>query len=198
MTEHLWLNVCWQAYNLLYNDKDYAAECDLIESSFRRYAATPVSSVLDLGCGTGNHAFPMADAAMRWSASTGRRACWRWRSKLASRNDNGGTVRFRARRHPECRTWTRQFDAALMMFAVLGYQVENRDVLAALKTARRHLEPGGLFIFDVWYGPAVLHQRPSERVKIIPRERRRRSCAPLPENWIRPAIRVPCDTTSGN
>ena len=64
----------------------------------------------------------------------------------------------------------RTFDVALMMFAVLGYQVENRDVLAALKAARRHLEPGGLFLFDVWYGPAVLRQRPSERVKVIPGE----------------------------
>jgi hypothetical protein len=27
---------------------------------------------------------------------------------------------------------------------------------------------GGLLIFDVWYGPAVLRQGPSERVKLIP------------------------------
>jgi hypothetical protein len=46
--------------------------------------------------------------------------------------------------------------------------VENGDVLAALKTARQHLERDGLLILDFWYGPAVLHQRPSERIKIIP------------------------------
>jgi SAM-dependent methyltransferase len=62
----------------------------------------------------------------------------------------------------------RQFDAALLMFAVLGYQIDNADVIAALRTARRHLRPGGLLLFDVWYGPAVLFQRPAERVKIIP------------------------------
>src|SRR4030095_10124387 len=62
----------------------------------------------------------------------------------------------------------RQFDAALLMFAVLGYQLENADVMAALRSARRHLRSGGLLLFDVWYGPAVLFQRPSERVKIIP------------------------------
>jgi hypothetical protein len=33
----------------------------------------------------------------------------------------------------------RKFDATLMMFAVLGYQTENTDVLAELGTARRHL-----------------------------------------------------------
>jgi SAM-dependent methyltransferase len=54
------------------------------------------------------------------------------------------------------------------MFAVLGYQTENTDVRAALRTARRHLRPEGLLIFDVWYGPAVLRERPSQRVKVIP------------------------------
>jgi len=50
---------------------------------------------------------------------------------------------------------------------VLGYQVGNADVHAALATARRHLRPDGLFLCDFWYGPAVLGQRPSERVKVI-------------------------------
>ena len=64
----------------------------------------------------------------------------------------------------------RNFDAVLMMFAVLGYQLDNADVLSALRTARRHLRSGGIFIFDVWYGPAVLRERPSQRIKVIPRE----------------------------
>jgi len=54
------------------------------------------------------------------------------------------------------------------MFAVLGYQLENVDVISSLKTANRHLRPGGLFLFDVWFGPAVLKQRPSQRVKEVP------------------------------
>lgn len=53
-------------------------------------------------------------------------------------------------------------DAVLMMFTVLGYQLENEDVAAALRTVRKHLRPGGVFIFDVWYGPTVLAIRPSD------------------------------------
>jgi hypothetical protein len=59
------------------------------------------------------------------------------------------------------------FDAALMMFGVLGYQVTNDAVRAALRTVRAHLRPGGLVVFDVWYGPAVLRIRPSERTKVV-------------------------------
>jgi len=61
----------------------------------------------------------------------------------------------------------REFDAVLLLFAVLGYQYANEDVLAALRTARAHLRPGGLLLFDVWYGPAVLHERPAPRLRTV-------------------------------
>jgi SAM-dependent methyltransferase len=60
-----------------------------------------------------------------------------------------------------------RFDAVLVMFAVLGYQLTDVDVKEALQTVRYHLRPGGLFVFDVWHGPAVLAERPSQRVKVI-------------------------------
>jgi len=68
---------------------------------------------------------------------------------------------------------SQSFDASLMMFAVLGYQLENSDVVAALRSARRHLRPGGILIFDVWYGPAVLKEGPSDRLKSITTDNQR-------------------------
>lgn len=147
-----------EAYDALYGDKDYAAECDLIERLFAARAGG-VETVLDLGCGTGNHAIPLAARGYRVTGVD------RSEDMIAAAKAKAG----------EAVAWHtgdirgldlgRRFDVVLMMFAVLGYQTANRDVLAALATARRHLEAGGLLIFDVWYGPAVLHQRPSRRVK---------------------------------
>jgi hypothetical protein len=54
-----------------------------------------------------------------------------------------------------------------MMFAVLGYQLENEDVQRVLSVARRHLRAGGLLVFDVWYGPAVLAQGTEERIRTV-------------------------------
>src|SRR5207248_11417549 len=50
-----------EAYDTLYRDKDYSAECDAIEHVFRLYGIGPVRRVLDLGCGTGGHAVPLAE-----------------------------------------------------------------------------------------------------------------------------------------
>ena len=155
------------AYDLLYFDKDYTAECDLIERTFQTYANAPIRSVLDLGCGTGNHAIPLAQRGYKVvGVDCSESMIDHANKKLAGLS--GKSDVFFHQGDIQSIDLQNQFNAALMMFAVLGYQLENADVLAALRTARRHLSPGGIFIFDVWYGPAVLYQRPSQRIKVVP------------------------------
>ena len=48
------------AYDTMYHDKDYAAECDFLADVFSRFAVGPIHSIIDLGCGTGSHAIPLA------------------------------------------------------------------------------------------------------------------------------------------
>lgn len=154
-------------YDALYAEKDYEAECDLIERVLRTYGEGKIASILDLGCGTGNHALPLARRGFEAiGVDRSEFMVEQARSKAASSGPTSHADFYEA----DIRSVDvgRRFDAALMMFAVLGYQLANEDVIAALRAARRHLDPGGLFLFDVWYGPAVLFQRPSERVKIVP------------------------------
>ena len=47
-------------YDALYKDKDYLEECGLIDRLLKTYGDRPVRNILDLGCGTGNHALPLA------------------------------------------------------------------------------------------------------------------------------------------
>ena len=156
-------------YDILYYDKDYAAECDLLERLFTIYGNGAIQSVLDLGCGTGNHALLLARRGYEVVGVDRSEGMLTHARRKAARQTDGKPISF-CQGDLRFIDLGREFDAVLMMFAVLSYQQGNADVVAALQTVRRHLRAGGLFIFDVWYGPAVLYQRPSQRIKVIPTE----------------------------
>jgi SAM-dependent methyltransferase len=144
------------AYDALYADKNYADECALIDSLIKKRGTG--QTIVDLGCGTGNHSVALAQmgySLVGVDCSESMLAQARAKAALDFRLGDIRTIDL-----------GKQFDCVLLLFAVLGYQLEDRDVRATLENVHRHLRPGGLFMFDVWYGPAVLRQRPSERVKI--------------------------------
>jgi SAM-dependent methyltransferase len=147
----------------MYRGKDYDEEIAILSRIFRKYSDKPVRTILDLGCGTGNHALRLA--------ATGFEVVGVDRSadmlRIAEQKTSAGGAHVRWH-HADLRDMALQerFDAVLMMFAVLGYQTENQDVLKALRTARRHLHTNGVLVGDVWYGPAVVAQRPGDRVRL--------------------------------
>jgi len=57
------------------------------------------------------------------------------------------------------------YDAVISLFHVISYQTTDADLEAAFETASVHLKASGLFLFDFWFGPAVLAQKPEARVK---------------------------------
>jgi SAM-dependent methyltransferase len=144
------------AYDGLYEDKDYVAECHLIEQIFESYGDGRVQDVLDLGCGSGNHAIPLAQRGYKVvGVDSSPDMLTQARRKAGEIVDDiqielqEGDLRYL--------DLDQRFDATLMMFTVLGYQTENRDVVSALKSARHHLHSGGLLIIPE--GEGNLHSR---------------------------------------
>ena len=161
------------AYDLLYADKDYAGECAMIERAFAQYAATPIHSILDLGCGTGNHAIPLAENGYKVvGVDRSARMLARAREK-AQRGRPGRVAPCFVEGDIRSVDIGKSFDAVLMMFNVLGYLLEDGDAIAVLRTARRHLKRDGLLICDFWYGPAVIHSPAEDRHKVFTREQER-------------------------
>jgi SAM-dependent methyltransferase len=156
-------------YNLLYKDKDYAGEARYIHDIIRQHAPG-AQSVLDLGCGTGRHDFELARlgyevTGVDMSAEMLAAA----RSRLAAGCPNLSSERpcplnFHSGDIRNVRL-NRTFDVVVSLFHVMSYQLTNEDLQAAIYTAGAHLKPGGLFIFDFWYGPAVLTDQPVVRIK---------------------------------
>ena len=143
-------------YDLLYKDKNYDSEVNYIHSLLKEHGVSG-SEVLEFGSGTGGHGRLLAEngyniIGIELSESMVQNAQQSdgFRSQLGDIR----TVRM-----------GRSFNAVLALFHVVSYQTSNEDVIAVFQSAATHLEKGGLFIFDVWYSPAVYNLRPETRVK---------------------------------
>jgi SAM-dependent methyltransferase len=152
-------------YDLLYRDKDYAQETDYVAGLIAE-TSRPPRELLELGCGTGGHAVQFAERGIQvhgidLSADMVQRASDRiGRARTALEAlpsfEQGDVRSYRA---------NRTFDAVVSLFHVASYQTSNADQDELFGTARAHLCAAGVFVFDFWYGPAVLTDRPRHVTK---------------------------------
>lgn len=152
-------------YDLLYQDKNYVAEVEYIVSHIRDNAPK-AKHILELGCGTGAHAEHLArmgytvhgvDMSKEMLARAEARKEGLPEDVAARLSFSLGDVR-------SVRT-EKTYDVVISLFHVMSYQSSNDDLAAAFETAATHLSTDGLFLYDFWYGPAVLAQQPDTRVK---------------------------------
>ena len=146
-------------YDLFYGSKDYESECDMIEAIFADRGVTP-SSLVDLGCGTGRHSSLLAK---RGYVVTGVDKSKEMLQHAQERIKNSGVTVSLMQQELEVLNLRRSFDAAVAMFAVIGYLWTNDALMTALRRIFDHVKPGGIFIFDCWYGPAVITHGPQQR-----------------------------------
>jgi SAM-dependent methyltransferase len=153
-------------YNLLYRDKDYQAEAEYVSRALEGGGGR-VKDVLEFGSGTGRHGRLLAQRGFNVTGvERSETMASAARKSAQEQTFNNGSF--------ECvlgdiRTvyLDRVFDAVLSLFHVVSYQTGNDDLLKTFINAARHLRPGGIFLFDVWHGPAVLSDRPSVRIKRV-------------------------------
>lgn len=155
-------------YNLLYRDKDYAAETDFILSVFKKNGLVP-GTLLDLGCGTGRHGREMARRGIRVDGVDLSETMLAMGRAEQDKADGGSLPNLHQGDARSVRLGT-TFDAVTSLFHVMSYQNTEEDAAALLRTAWAHLNPGGLFLFDFWYGPCVLSLRPEFRTKTMENE----------------------------
>ena len=155
-----------QYYDLLYQDKDYQGEVDYVQGLLSKYGRH-AHDVLEFGCGTGRHAELFARVGY---AVTGVELSKSMLQQSVSRAERLRLSGCRGIFEPylgDVRSFRtdRKFDAVLSLFHVVSYQTSNDDVSQTFASAATHLKPTGLFLFDVWYGPAVLSMKPTVRIK---------------------------------
>ncbi|MBI5807000.1 MAG: class I SAM-dependent methyltransferase [Ignavibacteriales bacterium] len=146
-------------YDLLYNDKNYKNEAVFIFNKINKYFDNISKiKVLEIGCGTGIHSkllkkkgldiigiepsIPMANQAIKNGVD-----CF----IFDSTNFN----------------FKKKFDVVISLFHVISYLTNNDDLIKTFKNIHKHLNNNGIFIFDVWYSPAVYNIKPETRIKRV-------------------------------
>ncbi len=153
-------------YDLLYKDKDYSAEADYVDQLIKQRRPGAMS-ILNMGCGTGMHDFFFAEKGYHIigvdrsekNIKHARSKCHGKHSVPYSLDFRKGDIRYLK--------LNQAFDAVISLFHVMSYQTTNADLSAAFASARSHITDNGVFIFDCWYGPAVLSDPPCVRVKTV-------------------------------
>lgn len=145
-------------YDLLYRDKNYKEECHYVIKKIKEFFPE-AKNIIELGSGSGSHA--------KFFCKEGYKVTGIEKSpemvELANSKQISGfnaIINDIASYH-----LTERFDVAVSLFHVISYLNKNEDLINCFKSTYKQLNKNGLFIFDIWYSPAVYHQKPETRIK---------------------------------
>lgn len=153
-------NIYSKYYDLLYKDKDYQQEADAVFEKLTSYSYS-IHNVLELGCGSGNHAFWFTRKGWEITGielSEKMVECAKTKG-IKDFNPIVGDI--------SCFTLEKKYDAAISLFHVISYLNTNESVLNCFQCVNRHLNTNGIFLFDVWFTPGVYSLKPETRIKRI-------------------------------
>ena len=150
-------------YNAFYRDKDYQKEAETVSDLLKKYGNNP-RSIINFGCGTGRHDVELAKLGYRCVGIDLSEQMIEIARENAEKK--GLDIEFSVSDIRDYKS-ERKYEAVISLFHVISYQSTNEDVLAAFRTARNMLEKGGVLLFDSWFGPGVLSEKPEVRVKKV-------------------------------
>lgn len=141
-----------ELYDRIYGSfKDYAAEAATVASLIEDVASPGGRQVLDVGCGTGEHARHLHE-------SHG--------FEVDGVDIEPSFVELARGKLPRAAFWQadmadfsvgRSYDVVLCLFSAIGYVASRRRLASALACFRAHLRPGGVAIVEPWFEPGAWH-----------------------------------------
>ncbi len=137
-------------YDRLMNSMPYEDWLRFVKESFERFGMKP-STIVDLGCGTGNLTIPLALEGYQLTGidlSEDMLAVAEQKTSEHKSQLRGGAIRWVQQ---DLREWDlgEQVDVALSICDSLNYLLEEEDIVDAFRQTFEGLKPGGLFLFDV-------------------------------------------------
>lgn len=137
-----------QFYEIIYQNKDYQQEAEYLYSLLQHLNISVKGKLLDIGCGTGSY--------IPWHLKR--------RFEVTGLDISEEMLAIAKKKFPSVNFITgdvgqvaiqKKFDIAFMMFHVINYQTSNEKLISAFQNISKHLEKGGVLVFDYWHGSAI-------------------------------------------
>jgi SAM-dependent methyltransferase len=153
-------------YDLINNQKQYAEESDYIAKLLISHLPNLRLDIIELGCGSGTHAEHLLKHPFINSIQ-GIELSQEMVTVAKDKYINSFDVLQGDIAELEKISFAKKFDAAISLFHVISYLTKTEEIIACFKAVKKNLKPGGVFIFDVWYTPAVYFQKPETRIRKV-------------------------------
>jgi SAM-dependent methyltransferase len=145
-------------YDLVYAAKPYGDEARFVDSLLSE-AGVRHGRLLDVACGTGRHAHEFSSLGWDvWGVDYSE-------DLLERARENAPGVRFVLQDMRELDLPGETFDAITCLFDSIGYPLDDDGVVAALRSAGRHLAPGGALVCEFLHAPALLAEAAPLRLR---------------------------------
>lgn len=134
-------NEFYRYYDIIYRYKKYNQESDFINKVIKKFLHKKKVSILDVACGTGNH----LNHLRKYGHELVGLDISRKMLSIAKRKNKG--VKF-FKRDMRRFNLKRKFDVVLCLFSSVLFCKDKNELIKTLKNFNKHLNKGGLLIFD--------------------------------------------------
>jgi ubiquinone/menaquinone biosynthesis C-methylase UbiE len=122
--------------------KDYESESQAIENIIRKFEKRPFRSILDVGCGTGEHLKYLSRHFQCSGIDISKEMIEAARTKIPD-------AKFEVADMKNLRLEAR-FDVVMSLFGSIGYVQNIKNLMKTLSNFHTHLNGGGLAIVEPW------------------------------------------------
>ncbi len=138
-------------YDAIYSSKDYAKEAELARGLIEQYKRAPGNRLLDVACGTGQHAQYLREAYA-----------------VEGLDLDAGLLEVARERLPDLTFHQadmvdfelgQPYDAVTCLFSAIGYVGTLERLNETLKTFAQHLRAGGVALVEPWIAPEQFHAK---------------------------------------
>jgi SAM-dependent methyltransferase len=138
-------------YDIFNKDKKYKEEAKFVDKIIQKYKKNS-KTILELGTGTGSHAIFLAKKYNYTGVEKSGemiKICEEKKIKAKIFKQDIRNLKL-----------NKKYDIIVALFCVVVYLTNINEFIKTLKNVYKHLNKGGLFIFDFWYTPAVNSIKP--------------------------------------